>query len=206
VHLGKYYSQAEEEKYFLEYFGDFKGRLLEIGAYHPEAFSNSRRLIMNGWKAILVEPDPKCFVTLAEYYQVFEKDSNVSVVNVAIAEHDGELDFWSNQGALATAYDLHYQRWKNVDANFTKIKVPCWTWKTFYKNYPGVYDLISIDAEGLDSLILHQMDLNQTQTRLICVEWNYDKEGIVNYLENEDYEPIFVSAENIIAKKREICW
>lgn len=189
------YSQYKEDEIFLEYFGDNVGRLLEIGAYHPTILSNSRALIEKGWSGVLVEPSPECYQNIKEFYK---QDKSVLVVNVAIGKEMGMIDFWNSEGAVATANEEHYNKWKNYQLDYKKIQVPCTSWNKFYKTYDGIYNFISIDAEGLDYDIISQINLDETCTELVCVEYTYRGEDIYNYLLSYGFKPIYQNGENII--------
>lgn len=194
------YSQSEEEKYILEFFkGKPAGRLLEIGAYHPTVFSNSRALIELGWSGVLVEPSPKCFKAIAEFY---EDSSIVEVVNVAIGEDNSELPFYDSAGAVGTALEQHYKAWEKVQLDYEKILVNCVSWLTFYQNFPGIFDFVSIDTEGMDYTILNQMDLEVMETKLLCVEYSYNNNKIFDYLMMHGFQNIiYKNNENIIVSK-----
>ena len=59
------YSQRDEEKYILEAFdGKTDGRFLDIGAWHPTVFSNTRALIEMGWSGVMIEPSPGPFLNI----------------------------------------------------------------------------------------------------------------------------------------------
>ena len=45
----------------------YQAQFLEIGAYHPEEFSNTRALVELGWGGVYVEPSPKCFKTFETF-------------------------------------------------------------------------------------------------------------------------------------------
>lgn len=195
------YSQSDEEKYILDFFKDKPvGRLLDIGAYHPTVFSNSRALIELGWSAILVEPSPKCFKNLSSFYKDSEK---VYTVQVAIGTWDGKLKFYDSAGANATADEKHYKLWKPLQLDYEEIEIDCVSWSTFYGNFPGIYDFISIDCEGMDWSILKQINLTETGTSLICIEYTYHQDKILSYLNNEGFTNfIHHNGENIIVSRQ----
>src|SRR5690349_15581536 len=100
------YSQNAEEKIIIEYFEKnslgYQGTLLDIGANDGKTLSNSLALIEHGWKAVLIEPDADAFGKLIELHGT---NSNVICRNVAIADEDGEMDFYKsgthlNQGDI----------------------------------------------------------------------------------------------------------
>ena len=195
------YSQSGEEEYILNYFkGRPVGRLLDIGAYHPTVFSNSRALIELGWSGVLVEPSPKCF---GELERVYKDSDTVDIVNIAIGTYDGKLRFHDSGGANATAVEEHYKKWKPIQLDYEDIEVDCVTWETFYRNFPGLYNFINIDTEGMDYDILKQMDLNLLGTELLCIEYSYNTNQIVGYLQQNGFGGLlFQNGENIMVGKR----
>lgn len=194
------YSQSNEEPYILEFFKDRPlGRLLDIGAYHPTVFSNSRALINLGWSGVLVEPSPKCFISLKEEY---ENSSTVDIVNVAIGSTDGKIRFYDSGGAVATAVEEHYNTWKGIQLDYNTVEVDCVTWETFYNNFPGKYNFVSIDTEGMDFEILSQMSLPEMGVELICVEYSYNSNSIFKYLDYCGYNKVILkNTENILVSK-----
>jgi len=196
------WSQNKEEEYILEFFkGKRPGNLLDIGAYNPEVFSNSKALIDLGWNAVLVEPSPECFKQLTDYY---DGNPNVKCENYAISNFTGNLVFWNSAGACATAREEHYNLWKDAQQDFNKIEVPCKSWKDFYKHI-GIrtFEFITIDAEGMDALILEQMDLFELGTRLLVIEYNYDTNRITNYLQKFGFtNVIYSNGENLMVSER----
>ena len=76
------------------------------------------------------------------------------------------------------------------------------TFETFIKTYNiEILDFISIDAEGMDWVILSQINLHALQTKCVCVEWNGDPKLLTLY---SDYcgefglKEIHRNAENVI--------
>jgi FkbM family methyltransferase len=192
------YSQSEEEQYIINYFnkiGTKKGTLLDIGAYSPEIFSNSRQLIKDGWSAILIEPSPSCYSNIESFYLGNDK---VECLNVAVGKHSGTIDFYDSAGAVATASKEHYDKWKNYQKDYKQIEVPCITFAELYKMFPLSFDFISIDTEGFDFDIIQQIDLNITKTNLVCIEFTYKGEGIYDYIKSFGFELIYSNGENII--------
>ena len=161
-----YYSQSEEDKILEKYFEGFVGNLLDIGAYNPTVFSNSRKLIELGWNATLVEASPRCFKTIKEFY---DGHINVKLVNVALSSIDGDMTFYDSEGALGTGVIEHYLKWRNLQLDYEKIKIPSLSWKTFRQSNLGPFHFINIDIEGMDWEVLSQINLNDTETKVVCM-------------------------------------
>lgn len=181
----KSYSQNGEDLIILDYFKGFKGTLLSIGENDGTTFSNSRLLIESGWKAHLFEPG-NIFKTL----KVLHKDNtNVSCFNFGIGNVTQELIFWESgahvpngedSGLVSTANYYEMQKWASRGVIFTEMKIAVVAFKEWYTfMHNPVYDFISIDAEGMDWMILQEIDLINTQ--VLCIEWNSDSDLFVNF-------------------------
>lgn len=172
------YSQNNEEQILTDFFGDFKGTLLDIGANDGKTFSNSKRLIELGWNAVLVEPSPKTFKKLQELHA---GNNQVACVPWAISKESGMLTLHesgahlpdkSDFSLLSTLKPSEKDRWGDK-VEFNEVEVLAVDWKKFYEAFPLQYDFITIDAEGVDIEILTQIDLSNV--KVLCIEWNGNK-------------------------------
>ncbi len=191
------FSQRDEQRHILNYFKDTKGTFIDIGAWHPEKFSNVRALFEMGWMGVLVEPSPNCYNVLNEFY----KESTCEVHNLAIANHSGEIELWDSRGdALSTTSDKHKEKWERgaYKCKFDKITVPCLAVSDLIdKSKFKTFNFINIDVEndqlGFD--ILRQFDL--TNTKMICLECEGNlRQEVQVYL--KDFQLIYSSPENIL--------
>jgi FkbM family methyltransferase len=202
------YSQSKEEQFIIEYFSDFKGTVLDIGANDGKTFSNSLRLIELGWKSVLVEPSPNAFEKLIKLHK--ENNSDALCVNVAIGIENGKVNLHESGHHLKDKSDISLLssvnpnetvKWKNAGVKFQEVEVEMVNFETLCKmtnNY--VFDFITIDCEGLDFDILKQIDLNST--KLLCIEFNGDKSArieIMNYCNKFGMDKvIYESGENLL--------
>ncbi len=187
----KDFSQSGEQKIILDYFGDFRGTALDCGANDGLTYSNSRALIELGWKALLIEPAPTPFKKLVDLYHpkaltddpamVLDSEMRVQLINAAICEKDGPIDFYDsgthlNKGdtsLLSTTLPGELARWQRSGEVFTKTTVRGITFETLIKECgQSRFDFISVDAEGADFSILKQIDLTAVGCRMLCVEVN----------------------------------
>ena len=191
----KNYSQRDEQKHILNYFGD-TGLFLDIGAYHPEAFSNVRALYERGWKGVCIEPSKHCYPTLAEFY----KDTDVEVYNCAIGNETGIFDlFDSNGDALSSTDPAHVKKWtENYNSKFTTTPTQFYTLndllkKSSYKQFNFVNIDVENDRLGID--ILKQIDLYSVG--MICLECSYQyRKEVKSYMAG--WKEAYSNGENII--------
>jgi FkbM family methyltransferase len=199
------YSQNQEEIYIIDYFKDFKGTLLDIGANDGKTFSNSLRLIEMGWKGYLVEPSPKAFSKLTELHK---GNANVECLQIAIGQNNEtavlhesgwHLEHRTDVALLSSLKKEETKKWKRVKFEDSQVEV------INYKTFTDLvvvkdFDFITIDAEGMDWEILSQIDL--TNCKLVCVETNsIETEKYIDYCKGFGMRLVYKNAENIIMVK-----
>jgi FkbM family methyltransferase len=200
-----YYGQNLEDRLVSEWFGQYIGTLLEIGANDGMTYSNSLSLIRKGWNAVLVEPSMKVFPKLC---QLHSKKENVILINAAIGNHNGAAKLFDSGdfllkgtcSLLSTLKKEEIKRWGDV--TFEEIDTIVITFEKLLEDNPYKrYQFISIDCEGFDLEVLRQIDLDAVDCRCICIEHNsypnilnQMKEYIIPY----GFKQIGYNAENII--------
>jgi FkbM family methyltransferase len=196
------YSQNDEERVILEYFGSHTGTFLDVGSNDGVTFSNTRALAERGWKGVLVEPSPKAFEKLKSLYKGHK---GFYVYPFAISDHNGKK-MLQESGPLCSASDVglvstfhaHEKARFDKSVNYTPVEVKSFRWKTFLNRLTlKTFDMVSMDCEGDELNILPDMDLSQT--KLICIEWNSKpalKTEYEKYLDG--FRLIHTTAENLI--------
>ena len=201
------YSQNNEEQIIADYFQDRKGTFLEIGANDGKTLSNCYALALKGWAGVCVEPSPQVFDKLKNTYKHNDK---IQCVKVAIGTENKMVKFFDS-GSLLTADDKSLVstilesetiRWKR-NVSYKEIEVEQVDVKTLIEiTGENTFDLISIDAEGLDYQILSQIDLNKVNCQMVVVEWNgKDKNLYTMYCESFGMKLIAENQENLIFVK-----
>ena len=188
-----YYGQNNEDKiindYILEKHGqDYIGTVLEIGANDGITLSNSKFFRDLGWEGFLVEAGKKPFDKLIENVL-----GNSKCYNVALGSENCKLKFYESgdllglrdTGLVSTLIMDETIRWRRSGVTFEEHEVDCLTWNSFLERYnltEQSFNIISIDIEGMDYIVLNQIDLNKVNCEVVCVEFNgKQKELFVNY-------------------------
>lgn len=209
----KDYSQHFEQKVITDYFGNFVGTLLDIGANDGVTFSNSRALLELGWYGVLVEPSEKTFGKLVENCQPFT--GKVMLHNVGIADHCGQAPFFESGGLIGGDHSLvssmkeeETERWKKKSkpedpiVEFNKTTIPVIDFATLLKNSGNPqFDFITIDVEGMELEILKQIDFNTIGCTLICIEYNGKPDMAEAYDKLIPYPVLHKNKTNIIYGK-----
>jgi FkbM family methyltransferase len=201
------YSQNNEEQLVKYYFGGHVGTFLEIGANDGKTLSNCYQLALDGWGGLCVEPSPKVWESLVSTHANHPK---VQCMNVAIGEgctkavfYDSDTLLKSGDMALVSTIEkAELKRWGN-SVRFDETEVEVIDFDTMVKlSSLKQFDLISIDAEGLDWKILKQIDLIKVGCRMLIVEWNgKDKELYKMYCESFGMTLTNENGENLIFQR-----
>lgn len=195
------YSQNSEQDFIVDYFKEQKtGKFIDIGAYDVFRFSNVRALYEMGWKGILVEPAPQNYKAISEHYI---NDKDIKVLNVAIGEANGEIDFYDSNGdAISTSEEAHMKKWAAAGVSYKKIKVPQISVVDFCNEYCGDADFMSIDTEATNMSVFRSVpNLVWEQIKMLCIEHDNFQEEIEAKLALFGLRTLYVNGENIILAK-----
>jgi FkbM family methyltransferase len=192
------YSQFEEDEIIASFFGDKVGCFYDIGANDGKTFSNSFRLVCNGWSGVCVEPTTEAFQRLQKLHQ---DNPKVQVVNCAITEKDGETWLIVNGSHYSTDVGLLSVVCGEDFDSSQPIPKDAYNWQKYEKvktlNFESLtkqigsstIDFISIDAEGYDLKILSQIQLNKYGAQMVIVETDNSKSI------NDSFDFIFEAQE-----------
>lgn len=204
------YSQNNEDStiiaYFNEHHNGMTGTLLDLGANDGRTLSNSLRLIQKGWNAVLVEASTEVFNRCKDEHKNNDK---VQVINIGVAEKVGKLVFHESgehlgngDHSLVSTFDSReLKRWENE--TFTKVEIDVVDYKTLMGMSKWTeFDFITMDIEGMESVVLPDMDL--TNCKCICIEYNLNWEMLRYYtsiVSKFGLKEIFRNNENVIYGK-----
>lgn len=179
------FSQNQEEKHILEYFGDYIGTFCSIGENDGETLSNVRALALKGWKGVMVEPSPKAFERLKKLYN---GNKGFYVYPFAISGHNGTavlqessaLLSADDSGLVSTFHPAEMARFKRT-VSYAPVEVKTFKWKTFLNRLKlKEFDFINADCEGDEMSFIPDIDFSKT--KLICLEHNGSEQRKNDYL------------------------
>lgn len=145
------------------------GKLLDVGAWHPIEFSNSRLLIEQGWEAVLIEFSPGPVRALVGEYG---SNPKVRVIQAAVAmSGNGNLVEYAVTDDAVSTNDADQQKtWAPAGGYFGKLWVPQLTWEHFFLQFGGGFEFINIDTEGCSVDLCKQLLQLGHTPKVICVE------------------------------------
>lgn len=197
------YSQNNEQDLISEYFGDFVGTFLDIGANDGITLSNTYALVLKGWDGTLVEASPKAYERLLKTHS-----SGLVLLNVAVGSENGVIDLYES-GELLGKGDValvsstkieETERWGPLNMPFEKITVPVITFSQMLASTKhNQFDLISIDIEGMEKEVVPQIDFFKLKTKMAIIEWNgRDAKLYDDYMFNYGFKLMSKNPENRI--------
>lgn len=207
------YSQDAEDLTFLSCFyrensQNYKGTYLDIGAYHPERFSNTYLLYLLGWRGVNVEANPNL---IPPFIRSRPLDRTL---NFAVGKSSPISLFISEKKAMSTtnpevASKLDHSQFGRVEEI---IKVPGITINELLGTYfPSKGpDLMTIDVEGMELEVLTTAYLNKIN-RIKWPDWilletsvpayHAIREPSVKFLTRQGYEVMCVLPRSTLLRK-----
>jgi FkbM family methyltransferase len=143
--------------------------VVDVGANDGFYGSNSYPFIARGWKALMVEPDPRPFAALAKR---FAGNSRVQCLNLACAEAPGELPLRlgmdASHSSLATDFNpaLHGAS----TGETVTVQVERLADVLTRHGVPNRFGVLSIDTEGMDLEVLKGLDLARWRPIVVFTE------------------------------------
>ena len=202
------YSQNDEEAHILAHFaGRASGRFLDIGAHDGVVFSNTRALAELGWTGTLVEPSPAPFVKLMNNYW---GRNGMNLAHVAIVpDRSRILAMADSRGDFVSTFDkAHEKLWAAPGADgregikFQEIFVYGLTFSDLFRTFPGPYQFVNLDVEGINVELFRELPLRELGVELICIEHEGRIRAIEARAEAQGFKNIHANHENVLLAKQ----
>lgn len=141
---------------------------MDVGAYDPTRFSNTKRFYKRGWRGINIEPD---YNNYTKFVRQRQRDINL---NIGISNKDMNITFYQFNPDTVSTFSktdaTKYQKYGFI----LKEKVLVQTKKlssilTRYAKGKQI-DFMTIDTEGFELLALISNDWTRFRPKVICVE------------------------------------
>lgn len=192
-------SQYGEHAPILQHFAGRKGRFLDIGAYDGVQFSNTWPLVDQGWSGVLLEPSPWVFQYLVKNYQ---GKPGFEFVNASLAPVSGLTRWWDSGGdALSTMVAAHKDSFAARGYPYLPMWVASIDWAELLFRFPGPYQFLNIDAEGISSTLLEIAPLEKIKAEMICVEVDGLCEMTADFLREHGYKKQQLIGANLLVSK-----
>lgn len=196
-------SQYGEDGFILNHFHKRTGVFLDVGAADGHTFSNTGQLAEIGWEGICIEPSPRQFPYLLEYHKEHE---GVVCIQGALWTSSELVDFYDSVSIpFFSSIDsgrVKDRRFKHVV--WSRFTVPTFTWGQLLEKYPGPYDFVNIDVEGVNAEVTLSCPLHKLEAELFCVENDlHGRYGeVLEHLGQAGYEEPYRIGGNLLFWKK----
>lgn len=190
------YSQGAEQHTILKCLSHLPipGRFLDIGAYHPTVFSNTRALYELGWSGVMVEPAPEPFLSLLKEYG---NDERITLISAAVGFHKGLSVLHATADALSTTEIDHVEKWRGVAKYDGRFHVPTITIGDILNQF-GAFEFVSIDTEGTSAGLFKELLRSGMLPFVICVEHDNHETELAELAGPLGYRLMLRTGENCV--------
>lgn len=195
------YSQNNEEQIILDFYGDKKGRFLDIGANDGISLSCTKRLSELGWGGVCIEPSPSAFVKLQKLYT---DNPFIEVVNCAVDNGSAIKTFYHfPDGYISTLSKDFINLWPKHKHSYRKMYLKTITFNEILNVFGCNFDFLKIDVEGIDYKILQAFPFERVNLSAVCIEYckGNDFDNITNFLSLKGFSKQTVTKQNIVATR-----
>lgn len=190
------YSQCQEDLILATLLSNVsKGFYIDIGAYDPIRFSNTRRFYQRGWSGINVEPN---LFQYARFKKFRSRDINL---NIGVSNKRANMYYYKMNPTTLSTFSARkaeeYQR-KGYVLEEKRI-VPILPLNLIFRKYvkKKVVHFMTIDVEGFDMEVLRGNDWSVFRPVVVCLEIHFSESNsrddkmrelmIIKFMRNHNY-------------------
>ena len=180
------YSQCGEDMilyHIFESLGVKTPSYIDVGAHHPFHMSNTALFHSMGSTGINIEPDPVLFKEFPKY-----RKSDINL-NIGIGNTPDLIDFYRISAPTLNTFSKEEAEKYINEGDYKIIEVIKVKVETFHSILAEFVTqkkptFLTIDAEGVDELIIDSIDFDKFFPEVICIEtisFSTSGKGIKNY-------------------------
>ena len=203
------YSQYDEDVQ-LKHILPKTGYFLEIGAYCPYIFSNTRFLVEMGWHGCYIDG---CSYSISRFIDEYKENDNITIVQALVGDTDKLVEFYNSikgdltssfvtNDAVSTTDKNHMNKWKNGGYPFRKVYTQMISTKTLETILPNTVDFINIDVEGQSAHLATLINYDNLNTKVVCIEHDNEIEKLVEHFKKYNFELVWINHTNVIFSRQ----
>ena len=165
------FSQEGEDCILARIFeGQQNGFYVDVGAHHPQRFSNTYHFYLRGWRGINIDAMPG---SMKMFDQLRSEDINLEI---PISEKAQTLTYYEFNEPALNGFDAEVSQSRDGLRDFkvvAKTQLKTRTLSDVLDEYlpPNqAIDFLSVDVEGLDLQVLRSNDWTKYQPRVVLAE------------------------------------
>jgi FkbM family methyltransferase len=176
--------------------GRAPGRFLDIGAWVPETFSNTRALFDQGWHGIYLEPSPGPVKALVKEYGMSDR---AIVIAAAVTVNGGMVELQVTDDAVSCIPGSSGAKvWDKDGGFYGKLLVPSISMADLFTRFGGDFDMVSIDTEGTSAELFIAMLGTGVRPRCVVVEHDNRIVELAQYAQAASYRQALLNGNNVV--------
>ncbi len=188
------YSQYDEEAAILAHT-PAAGKFLDIGAWHPTQFSNTRALFERGWSGVMIEPSPEPFLALLKTYG---NEPRITLICAAVGFERCMVKFHATADAVSTSSEEVYKQWKTAGGYYGSFYAPQFRLEELFNQFGGGFNFVNFDAEGISVDIARRFLELEQRPQCFCVEHDGRIVEISRRAQQAGYSAVLTNGTNIV--------
>ena len=195
------YSQEGEDQVLARFLeGQENGFYIDIGAHHPQRFSNTYHFYLNGWSGINIDAMPG---SMDNFNKLRPKDINLEV---AVSDVSEKLTYYEFNETALNGFSKELSEQRDGLRDYRVVATHQMETRTLaeildkYLPEGKKIDFMSVDVEGLDLQVLKSNNWEKYRPQFVLVESLKTAKSIV-VLENSDIYAYIISREYHLCAK-----
>ena len=168
AHHVQTYSQEGEDAVLSRLVGSQEtGFYVDIGAHHPQRFSNTYFFYLRGWQGITIEPNP---LSAKLFKQIRPRDTHLEI---GISSEAGEMNYFEFEEPALNTFDKETAESINTSKLVRSRVISVIPLQQALNKYipEGQFiDFMSIDVEGLDEEVARSNDWEKFRPKFLLIE------------------------------------
>ena len=175
-----------------------KGFYVDVGAFDPTRFSNTKRFYLRGWNGINIEPNP------LRYKKFIKERSRDINLNIGITKKPGMMSFYMMFPETLSTFSFKEMKFRLSEGYklIKKISVETDTLVNVLNKFAKKrsLDFLSVDTEGFDLEVLESSNWSKFRFRLVCAETGQSdgKGKVFSFLKRNKYKIVYRNSINSI--------
>ncbi|ASC71433.1 SAM-dependent methyltransferase [Halomicronema hongdechloris C2206] len=178
------------------FYSQKNGFYVDVGAHHPQRFSNTYYFYLKGWHGINIDAMPG---SMELFKKIRPRDINIEIPIFSKSQvltyyqfNEPALNGFSEE--ISTQRNKH-EKYKIISTKKLKTERLSVVLEKNILNESQVIDFMNIDVEGLDYEVLKSNDWNRFRPKVLLVEdlssqniRQFENSKVYNFLFKEDYK------------------
>lgn len=193
------YSQYGEDIAILKAVADLPpSKFLDLGAYHPTVFSNTRALIEAKWTGLLVECSPGPARELIREYYTWP---GIEVLVAAVGFDKHCIEIHATDDAVSTSHAETREKWASAGGYYGRFWTPQITLEQIANQFGSDWQFINFDTEGTSlELFCRAMELGW-RPKCACIEHDGRTVELAQHAQNAGYRIALLNGTNMVVER-----